>query len=155
MSEPTSDLLQCVQQASNLFHYFAQDELGDIPGYFSLRKVSAGDTVWHEGDSCDYMIFIAAGHLEVKKETEFKGRQITLGVYGPGSIAGELCMLDQKPRAVTASAIEDASLIVLTSHRFDRLLEEYPALGIKLLKGMLLSTSSRLRQSFDRLVTIF
>ncbi len=155
MSESTEDLFSCIKQAQSLFQFFEERELNDIPRYFEMRRVSAGETIWHEGDSCDYMTFIVSGHLEVKKDTEFRDRQITLGIYGAGSIAGELCMLDQQPRVVTATAIEDVTIIVLSRPDFEQLLEDHPVLGIKLLKGMLLSTSTRLRKSFDRLVSIF
>ena len=155
MNQPDEDLCICLKQELALFKFFEEDELGDMPCYFSLRNVSAGETIWREGDACDYMTFILSGHIEIKKETEFKGGQITLGIYGPGSIAGELCILDQKPRAVTATAIDAVSLVLLSREHFDKLLQEHPALGMKLLKGMLLSTSTRLRKSFDRLVTIF
>ncbi|MDT8388449.1 MAG: cyclic nucleotide-binding domain-containing protein [Thiogranum sp.] len=155
MNGSPEELLRCIKEAQSLFHYFEENEYNDIPDYFSLRNLGAGETIWNEGGSCNYMIFIVSGHLEIKKETEFKGRQITLGIYGTGSIAGELCMLDQQPRAVTATAIEDVSLIVLSKSDFEQLLEDHPLLGIKLLKGMLSSTSMRLRKSFDRLVSIF
>lgn len=155
MSVQADELFQCVQQAKSLFCFFKDDELSDIHRYFSLRKAVAGEAVWHEGDACDYMTFIVSGLLEVKKETEFKGRHITLAIYGAGSIAGELCMLDHQPRAVTATAIEEMRLLLLSIDMFDLLLEEHPLLGIKLLKGILLSTSTRLRKSFDRLIAIF
>lgn len=155
MIQRADELFQSMQEAQSLFQFFKDGELVDIPCYFSLRKAAVGEIIWHEGESCDYMTFIVSGLLEVKKETEFKGRHITLAIYGAGSIAGELCMLDHQPRAVTATAIEEARLLLLSSDMFEQLLEEYPMLGVKLLKGILLSTSTRLRKSFDRLVTIF
>lgn len=155
MNQLEEELCKCLNRKLVTFKFFEEYELRDMPCYFSLRKVSAGATIWREGDSCEYMIFILSGHVEIKKETEFRGGQITLAIYESGSIAGELCMLDQKPRAVTATAIDDAMLVTLSRENFDKLLQEHPALGMKLLKGMLLSTSTRLRKSFDRLVTIF
>ncbi len=155
MIEPSDELFQSMKKAQSLFHFFKDGELVDIPRYFTLYKAAEGEIIWNEGEHCDYMTFIVSGSLEVKKETEFKGRHITLAIYGAGSIAGELCMLDHQPRAVTATAIEEVRLLLLSSDMFERLLEEHPRLGIKLLKGILLSTSTRLRKSFDRLVTVF
>lgn len=155
MSQLDEELCKCLNRELAVFKFFEEHELNDMPCYFSFRKIPEGETIWREGDVCEYMIFILSGHVEIKKETEFKGSQITLGIYGAGSIAGELCMLDQKPRAVTATAIDNVTLVFLSRDNFDKLLQEHTALGMKLLKGMLLSTSTRLRKSFDRLVTIF
>lgn len=155
MNEIDDLLCRCIKQELGLFQFFKDHELSDMPCYFSLRHIPAGQTIWHEGDTCDYMAFISTGHIEVKKETQFKGKYITLGIYGPGSIAGELCILDHQRRAVTATAIEDVLMVLLTHGNFNKLLLEHPFLGIKLLKGMSLTSATRLKKSFDRLVTIF
>ncbi len=137
------------------FRFLNDEDMEDLPCYFGIREIPAGTTIWKEGDPCDYMAFIIAGRLEVKKETEFAGKQVLVGVYSKGAIAGELCILEGHPREVTAVALEDTTLIVLTRTNFDRLVWERPALGVKFMKGILLTVSKRLRRSFDRLAAIF
>jgi CRP-like cAMP-binding protein len=78
-----------------------------------------------------------------------------LGIYSQGTFVGELCILDSSPRAVTAVALEDVSFVLITRENFDKLIKTHPELGIKFMKGMLLSVSKRLRSSFDRLVEVF
>jgi CRP-like cAMP-binding protein len=56
---------------------------------------------------------------------------------------------------VTARALDDTDLLVITHENFEKLTEEHPELGVKLLKGMLLAVSTRLRKSYDRLAAIF
>jgi CRP/FNR family cyclic AMP-dependent transcriptional regulator len=138
-----------------LFRYFGESELAEAACYFSFRRVNAGDALWNEGDSCDYIAFIASGEVETKKETEFEGRHVMVGTFGKGAVIGVLCVLDNAPRAVTAVAREDTVLVVLTRENIDKLIREHPSLGIELLKGMLLAVSVRLRKSFDRLTTMF
>ena len=45
--------------------------------------------------------------------------------------------------------------VVVTKENFDKLMDMHPELGAKLLSGMLLSVSKRLKNSFNRLVAIF
>lgn len=137
------------------FSFLEPEDLPVLAPYFECRQVAAGEILWEEGGACDYLVFIIDGRLEIKKETEFKGKQVIVGVYGRGNVAGELCLLDGSPRAVTVAALEDASLLLITRDRFEALLQEHPILGVKLLKGMLLAVSVRLRKSFDRLAAIF
>jgi CRP/FNR family cyclic AMP-dependent transcriptional regulator len=76
---------------------------------------------------------------------------VILGIYSKGA----LCILDDSLRKVTAVALEDVSLAIITRENVDKLIAIYPGLGAKLLKGMLLTVSDRLRKSFDRIVTFF
>lgn len=138
-----------------LFKYFAEHELAKAACYFAFKRVTAGETLWQEGDECDYVAFIASGEIETKKATEFAGRHVMVGVFGTGAMIGVLCILDGTPRAVTAVAREDTVLVVLTRENFDQLIREHPELGTELLKGMLLAVSVRLRKSFDRLTAMF
>jgi CRP-like cAMP-binding protein len=139
----------------NAFCYLGSDDAKILSGYFECRNVKAGETLWKEGDICDYVAFITSGRLEVKKETEFEGKSVIVGIYGKGAFVGELCILDGTPRALTAVAQEDLSLVVITQESFNELVNKHPEMGVQLLKGMLLSVSKRLRKSFGRLAAIF
>jgi hypothetical protein len=47
------------------------------------------------------------------------------------------------------------TLAIITQENLDRLIAINPALGAKLLKGMLLTVSGRLKKSLDRLTVFF
>lgn len=139
----------------SFFPFLEEKDLSGVPCFFERREVKAGELLFHEGDPCDYLAYIIKGSLEIKKQTEFQGRKFILGIYGEGSIVGELCILDAVPRAVTAVAKEDTTLVVLTREQLDQMLSQCPELGVKFLKGLLLAVSIRLRKSFDRMSSIF
>jgi len=138
-----------------LFHYLTEAEVKSIADHFVRREAAEGEILWREGDPCDYIAFILSGRIEVKKKTEFPGREVIVGIYGPGSIAGELCIIDGERRAVTAEAVEPTILVSLSRTDLDRLLDEHPRIGGRFLKGILRRVSVRLRKSFDRLAEIF
>ena len=148
---------RCAELKSQLrcFHFLEDADLPTLAGYFTCAEVKAGEILWKEGDAGEFEAFIVRGKVETTKETEFPGRQVVVGVYSPGAIVGELCIMEARPRAVTAIALEDTSLLLLERERLEELLVRDPALGVKLLKGMLLAVSIRLRKSFDRLAAIF
>lgn len=155
MKDILNELCSYMKSELNAFCYLGSDDAKMLSGYFECRDVKAGETLWKEGASCDYVAFITSGKLEVKKETEFEGKPVIVGIYGKGAFVGELCILDGSPRALTAVALEDVSLVVITQKNFNELVNKHPELGIQLLKGMLLSVSKRLRKSFGRLASIF
>jgi CRP/FNR family cyclic AMP-dependent transcriptional regulator len=139
----------------SFFHFSSKEEIAELSKYFTCGQVKAGDTLWQEGDEADYQAFIVEGEVQIKKETEFAGKHVVVGIYSSGSVVGELCIVDEQLRAVTAVATKDTSLLILSRARFDDLLIENPELGCCLLKGILLVVSIRLRKSFDRLSAIF
>ena len=130
-------------------------EIKKISGFFDCRTVSENEVLWKEGDKCGYVGFIAFGRVKISKETEFKGNRVVLGIYGAGSFIGALCILDNSPRAVTAETMEETSLMIITKENFNKLMNAHPELWGKLIKGMLISVSKRLKSSFDRLITVF
>jgi CRP-like cAMP-binding protein len=64
-------------------------------------------------------------------------------------------VIDDSLRAVTAIALEDTSLVVISRDNFEKLIDTHPEIGMKFMKGMLLSLSMRLRNSFERLANFF
>ncbi len=155
MKDVFGELCNCMKEEFGAFSCLQIKDLKELSSFFKCRNVAKGETLWNEGDICDYVAFIVSGKVEVKKETEFKEKQVIVGIYSSGAVVGELCILDGSPRAVTAIALEDVSLVLITREDFDKLTDKYPGLGVQLMKGMLLSVSKRLRSSFARLAAIF
>jgi CRP/FNR family cyclic AMP-dependent transcriptional regulator len=154
-TEVSDDVCMVLKEQLGLFYFLEENDLHDIACYFRPLEAKAGDVIFREDDPCDYIAFIISGRLEIKKDTEFEGKQVILGIYGPGSIAGEVCFADHESRAVTAVALEDVSLIIITNDAMEELISTHPELGVKFLKGLLMAVSKRLRKSFDRIAAVF
>jgi CRP-like cAMP-binding protein len=137
------------------FSFLSEGDLDDASPFFNCRTVAARTNLWNAGDSCDYIAFIITGRVQIKVDTEFPGKQVVVGVFSRGSVIGSSCAVDTEPRYTTATAMENSGLILLTHDNFNRLIEDYPPVGTKLLKGMLLSEASRLQQAYLRLASIF
>lgn len=137
------------------FSFLEDADLDEIAGYFECRQVKVGENLWREGDTGNYLAFVIQGRLEVKKQTEFAGKEVVVGVYGPGAVVGEICFFSRSSRPETAHALTHLDLILLTRRSYERLVEAHPVLGVRLLEGMLLTVSTRLRKSFERLAAIF
>lgn len=144
-----------MKEELSFFPFLDKGELLEMPCYFQPQEYEKGEVVCEEGGPCDFVGFIVSGRLEIKKQTEFKGKAFILGIYSEGSMVGELCICDDHPRAYTAVALEKSTLIKISKENFSKMFEERPDLGAKFLKGLLLSTSIRLRKSFDRMASIF
>lgn len=138
-----------------IFHLLNKEELEQIVSYFEIVHYPAGTTVFTEGNPGDFISFIVSGKLEVKKQTEFKGKQIVLALLSKGSFVGELSMIDEQPRSATVEALEDSKLVILRREALDSFMQIYPFAGIKILKGINRILATRLRKAVERLAIIF
>jgi CRP-like cAMP-binding protein len=151
MNNVLKDLYTCMKEEKSAFNFLSDEELGNLSAYFKSKNIPAGEILWKKEDPYDYIAFIVSGRIQIKKETEFEGKELVVGIYSKGA----LCILDDSLRTVTAQALDDATIAMITQKNLDRLIDSNPTLGAKLLKGMLLTVAIRLRKSFDRLAVFF
>jgi CRP-like cAMP-binding protein len=155
MKKNIKELIYEIKDDLKIFNLLDNDEMEQIIPYFEIINCKAGTALFNESEPGDFVGFIGSGRLEIKKQTEFKDRQIILAVLSKGSLVGELSMIDDQPRSATASAVEDSTLIILRREAFSSLTQKHPYIGIKILKGLNQILATRLRKAVDRLAVIF
>lgn len=148
-------LCRKMKRELGFFSFCSESELEKVSSYFNCRTVAAGANIWLSGDPSDYVAFIIAGRVQIKVNTEFPGKQVVVGVFSRGAAIGVSCTVIKMPRNSTALAMEDTGLILLSHENFDRLIDDYPRIGVELLRGMLLSETTRLQRAYARLASIF
>lgn len=82
------------------------------------RQFKKGETLLQEGEMGDCAYVIESGSVEIVINRE--GQQVQLGTRGPGSLIGEMAMIDDKPRTATIRAIEDCDVLEITREDFAR-----------------------------------
>ena len=63
-----------------------------------------------------------------------KGKKVR--TLGPGDFFGEIALVSRKPRTATVTATSQISALVITEQSFRALLEEQPAIGVKILRSL-------------------
>ena len=134
--------------------FLSDQESSEICAYLEMRNWESGEVLMKDGEPGDFMGFILAGKLAVKKETKFPGRFTLVAILEPGAMVGEISVVDGGLRTATVVAMERVELLVLTCGSLDRLLDEKPVLGIKVLKRIIHVLSLRQRRTYDRLSTL-
>ena len=81
-------------------------------------------------------------YIVVDGETEILDGSATLEVAGPGSIVGELALIDDEPRSATVVAKTDCRLVPVDRRRFQYMVQETPLFGLSVMKVL----ADRLRQ---------
>ncbi len=88
-----------------------------------------GEGLFHAGDAADSGYIIQEGSFVLKPDTAANGPEIKAT---PGMLLGELALLAETARPVTAIAREPSAVIRLTRKIFLRMLESYPEAAAKL-----------------------
>jgi CRP/FNR family cyclic AMP-dependent transcriptional regulator len=100
--------------------------------YSVVKKVAAGAVIFHQGDPGDCLYGILRGQVRIFN-IGAENREILLNILLPGSLFGEIALIDDRPRTAHASAMEDCELLLMHRHHFMPLLEEDPRLAIHML----------------------
>jgi CRP-like cAMP-binding protein len=159
-----TQLQDCVNIKASLeaVEYFKGIDIDRFAGFFTLKKLFAGDILFREGDDADSIAFIVSGRLEVKKQTEFPGKYFVLSILGKGSFIGEKAIIGKgltkegpMLRTATATALEETCLAVLKKDAFEEILERSPDIAAGLLRALLYELSSRLNGANGRMAAVF
>ncbi len=82
----------------------------------SLLRLAAGAVLFREGDAPTTAFILEEGQIEIHATQ--RGRPVVLAVLGPGTIVGEMAVIDDAPRTATATALCDCRLLVIDRAQF-------------------------------------
>ena len=118
--------------------------------------VRTGLIVMEEGEDAetDYMALVLEGEVRAESGTGVAGEEVVVSVFGPGSLIGEMGLLDGAPRSATCTALSDLKLATLSRDALMGLIEEHPATAARLLLSISKGLADRLRESNRRLRTL-
>lgn len=105
------------------------------------RTYYAGHVIFRQGEVAYSAFIIESGSVEIVREHE--GDEVVLATLKPGTVFGEMGMLDGKPRSATARVVETAVVKVVNEKMIDQLKEHMEPGVWALMKALM----SRLRDA--------
>jgi CRP/FNR family transcriptional regulator, cyclic AMP receptor protein len=90
------------------------------------RRFRRGQALFTEGDVAERVFLIETGRVLISC-TSADGREIVLGLRGPGDIIGELSALDGEARSATALVVADVEAVVAPGSALAHALEHVDA----------------------------
>ena len=98
----------------------------DIPA----RLFKAGETIFHEGEEGNELFIIRSGGVRISVD----GR--TLDELRENDLFGEMALVENSPRAATATALTDVELIPIGEKQFLFLVDETPYFALTVMRIM-------------------
>jgi CRP-like cAMP-binding protein len=119
-----------------LFSGCTTKELEKVARASDEITMTAGTLIIDQGQTGREAFVIIDGDVVVKRNNR------KVATLGPGSVVGELSLLDHGPRTATAVCETDCTLLIIDQRKFLSVIDDVPAISHKLLASM----ASRIRE---------
>ena len=129
------------------------EEAFTVVSYMTPRKIAMGTTFISEGDESDtgYMMLLLEGEVIVENIVVSRRTPVTVTVLGPGSLIGEMGLVDGQARLASCSATTDSRCAVLTRAALEKLSKDDPYTATKLMFAIAARIAERLRETSEKL----
>lgn len=123
-----------------VFRDLAPEAVSAIVQASTEKLFFGGDILIRQFDSSSDLLVVLEGQAKI---TSFTGEKIA--ECGPGSVIGEISLVDDQPRSATVIAVGDVRAAVIPSDALRNLIDTDPATGVRILKNIARVLSYRLR----------
>lgn len=124
-----------------------------VVGFMLPKRFKRGTTIIRQGETADtgYMVLVLDGEITVETLIARRVNPVTVTVLGPGSLIGEMALVDGAARSASCTASTDVVCAVLTREALETLITEQPATAAKLMTAVAQRLAERLRESGHKL----
>jgi CRP-like cAMP-binding protein len=124
-----------------------------VVAYMKAVSAQSGEPLMREGEARDtgFMLLILQGEATVENLVVSRIQPLVMTVLGPGSLVGELGLIDGQPRSASCIASSDVLAASLSRQALSLILEDYPSLGAPLLLCIAQRLATRLRETNAKL----
>ena len=128
-------------------------EAATVVDFMQPRLFDAGTTIIRQGDASDtgFMVLVLDGEITVESHMGSRTNPATVNVLGPGSLIGEMALVDGGVRSASCIASSSVRCAVLTRESLENLIAQHPATAAKLMTAVAQRLAERLRESGQQL----
>lgn len=132
-----------------IFEEFSKELIDEITCLAQGRRWPAGTVIFQRGDEGNYMILLTEGRIKVSLYTAH-GKELSLRHFEPGSLLGEMSVLDGAPRSADATATVASEGYVIARKDF----RAFTARHAEATDAVVNFLCKRLRETNEQLLTI-
>ena len=133
-----------------LFKGNSKEKIEHILELFQEREIKANATIFMENMPAEALYIIKSGTVRVSMMAG-EGEEMGLLLLGPGEFFGELSLVQETNRLVTARAETPAEVLLITRKDFQTLIELEPRIAAKALMIITKLLAMRIRTYQERL----
>ena len=148
-----SEAINSLIQKTDFFSGFDSDETIVLAEWIKAQSFVAGTFILEEGQSENCLFILVEGMVDIYRRAE-PDKHLKIASIRPGETIGEMGVVDGQPFSASVIATQDSLVLLITRTDFDRLTIQHEKIGIKLLRKIAITISSRLRNTTGRLADL-
>lgn len=149
----TAELAARLLIAPTALMQLTPDEAFTVVSYMMPRRIEEGTTFITEGDRSDtgYMVLLLEGEVTVESIVVSRRTPVTVTVLGPGSLIGEMGLVDGQARLASCTASTAVRCAILSRAALEKMGADDPVTAAKLMFAVSLRIAERLRDTSEKL----
>lgn len=148
VSSEIAESMECLRSVP-FFNDIGEGELAKIVRVGVRKKYKKGSIILLESESGAALFVIISGKVKIVR-TDDDGREVILSILGENDFFGEMSILDGLARSASVVAITKTELFMIHRRDFLKLLQDFPAVAIALLKEL----TMRLRKADSQIKSL-
>ena len=138
-----TDAIELLRQV-DLFRKLDDTQLAALAEQTRELQFRKNAIMMTEGDVGESMYVIRSGLVKVYVSDE-DGKELVLFQQGPGTVIGDIALLDNEPRSASISTLEKTSVLMIGKSSFLQCLRDSPEMAIVIIQSL----TQRLRQATE------
>lgn len=140
--------------SSPLFVDLTPEEIREVVRASEKLQLQTGDLLFVQGDVAEAVYILQSGELQVRADSPM-GEDIILAMLGPGTVVGELALIDGGPRSATVESLSNCAVYRLSREDFNKLKAQFRPAAFKVILNLAKTVDSRRRQAERRIAEVF
>lgn len=149
----SAELAARLLRTRSALQQLSMEEARVVVSFMRPKRISEGVTFIRESDkrNTGFMLLVLEGEVTVESIVVSRTAPVTVRVLGPGSLIGEMGLIDGLPRTASCTATSPIHAAVLTRSALEKLLRDNPPVAAKLLLAISLRLAERMRDTSEKL----
>lgn len=122
-----------VQEADKAEQGKPEHTLKDLFENSVVDKYKRKQIIFSEGNHPQYLFYVVKGKVKAFKTSEY-GKELTVGLYAAGDFIGYTALLEESTYKVTAEALEETEIAVISRKDFFDLIDSNSAVAMQFIR---------------------
>jgi len=142
-----------------IFSRLSDNDIKIISNILREVRFKEGETIIEEDEEGNTMYIILEGEVEISKTLSLGNQDkmdkiLTRLTPESHEVIGEMALIAREKRSASVTALSDCVLYEIKRDDLNRIIEENPCLGIKILYGLCELLSKRLKRAGDDIIKL-
>ncbi len=139
-----------------IFKTLNNEEYEKALGFFEVKEYKKDEFISKEGEYSSKAFILLEGEVEIYKTSIYNDDYVVTNVKGGGDeFFGEINLIDRGLVTSTIRALSDVKTLEIEHNSFITLMDNFPAIGTKMLWMISLNLSKHLRKADNEILTLF